>query len=129
MGFYDEQIKKADREIEQLLSDIEKKKSRIAELRLFKKDCEAKRQRDDTYSNNLLQVLADGGIKSDEQRKEILLHLQEYISARNEQYSDEGISEQTEETNTETITNVDETTSTVSTGIYQNSYIHTKPNS
>ena len=83
MGFYDEQIKKADREIEKLLSDIEKKKSRIAELRLFKKDCEAKRQRDDTYSNSLLQVLADGGIKSDEQRKEILLHLQEYISARN----------------------------------------------
>lgn len=129
MGFYDEQIKKADREIEKLLSDIEKKKNRIAELRLFKKDCEAKRQRDDTYSNSLLQVLADGGIKSDEQRKEILLHLQEYISARNEQNSDEGISEQTEETNTETITNVDKTTSAVSTGIYQNSYIHTKPNS
>ena len=55
MSVFDEKIKQTEREIGKLLSDIEKKKARIAELRIFKKDCEAKRQRDNTYSDSLLQ--------------------------------------------------------------------------
>ena len=56
MSVFDEKIKRTEREIEKLLSDIEKKKARITELRIFKKDCEAKRQRDNTYSDSLLQM-------------------------------------------------------------------------
>ena len=41
MSVFDEKIKRTERKIEKLLSDIEKKKARIAELRLSKKDFEA----------------------------------------------------------------------------------------
>ena len=127
MSVFDEKIKRTEREIEKLLSDIEKKKARITELRIFKKDCEAKRQRDNTYSDSLLQVLADGGITSDEQRNEVLLHLKEYIASRDLQNADDTVSAGSSYTEQDEITEAEEMTVS-STAAYQNAvYPNSKP--
>lgn len=127
MSVFDEKIKRTEREIEKLLSDIEKKKARIAELRLSKKDFEAKRQRDNTYSDIFLQVLADGGITSDEQRNEVLLHLKEYVASRDLQNADDIVSAGSSDTEQDEITEAEEMTAT-STAAYQNAvYPNSKP--
>lgn len=82
MGIYDEKIKKANREIEKLLADIEKKKARIEELRNAKKQYEAERTRDATFSDSFLKLLVEGGIKSDEQRNAVLAHIEDFIIAQ-----------------------------------------------
>ena len=127
MSVFDEKIKRTEREIEKLLSDIEKKKARIAELRLSKKDFEAKRQRDNTYSDSFLQVLADGGITSDEQRNEVLLHLKEYIASRDLQNADDTVSAGSSDREHDEITEAEEMTVS-STAAYQNAvYPNSKP--
>ena len=127
MSVFDEKIKQTEREIGKLLSDIEKKKARITELRIFKKDCEAKRQRDNTYSDSFLQVLADGGITSDEQRNEVLLHLKEYIASRDLQNADDTVSAGSSYTEQDEITEAEEMTVS-STTAYQNAvYSNSKP--
>ena len=123
MSVFDEKIKQTEREIEKLLSDIEKKKARITELRIFKKDCEAKRQRDNTYSDIFLQVLADGGITSDEQRNEVLLHLKEYIASRDLQNADDTVSAGSSDTEQDEITEAEEMTVST-TAAYQNAVYH-----
>lgn len=127
MSVFDEKIKRTEREIEKLLSDIEKKKARITELRIFKKDCEAKRQRDNTYSDSFLQVLADGGITSDEQRNEVLLHLKEYIASRDLQNAVDTVSAGSPDREQDEITEAEEMTVS-STAAYQNAvYPNSKP--
>ncbi len=130
MSVFDEKIKRTEREIEKLLSDIEKKKARITELRLSKKDFEAKRQRDNTYSDSFLQVLADGGITSDEQRNEVLLHLKEYIASRDlqnadDQNADDTVSAGSSDTEQDEITEAEEmivsTTAAYQNAVYSNS--------
>lgn len=124
MSVFDEKIKRTEREIEKLLSDIEKKKARIAELRLSKKDFEAKRQRDNTYSDSFLQVLADGEITSDEQRNEVLLHLKEYIASRDLQNADDTVSAGSSDTEQDEITEAEEMTVST-TAVYQDPHILT----
>ena len=124
MSVFDEKIKRTEREIEKLLSDIEKKKARIAELRLSKKEKKKKRQRDNTYSDSFLQVLADGGITSDEQRNEVLLHLKEYIASRDLQDTDDTVSTRSSDTEQDEITEAEEMTVST-TAVYQDPHILT----
>lgn len=127
MSVFDEKIKRTEREIEKLLSDIEKKKARIAELRLSKKDFEAKRQRDNTYSDSFLQVLADGGITSDEQRNEVLLHLKEYIASRDLQNADDTVSAGSSNTEHDEITEAEEMTVSSTAAYHNAAYPNSKP--
>lgn len=127
MSVFDEKIKQTEREIGKLLSDIEKKKARIAELRLSKKDFEAKRQRDNTYSDSFLQVLADGGITSDEQRNEVMLHLREYVASRDLQNAYDTVSAGSSDREQDEITEAEEMTVST-TAAYQNAvYPNSKP--
>ena len=94
MNIYDEKIKKANREIEKLLNDIDKRKARIEELRNLKKQCEIAKTRDAAFSDSFLQLLIENGINSDEQRKAVLAHIEDFIIAQ----EIEGSEEVTEET-------------------------------
>ena len=62
MSLHDDFIKKAYKEIEKLTADIEKKKSRIVELRASIKKHEADRTRDSEFSDTILRLLSDNGI-------------------------------------------------------------------
>lgn len=82
MNNHDEMIKKAKKEIDKLTSDIEKKKSRIAKLREDIKKYEAAIVRDNEFSNNFLKLLAENGVTSDEDRKEMISKIEELILTR-----------------------------------------------
>ena len=79
MGIYDDKIKKANREIEKLLADIEKKKARIAKLRADIKQYETDRARDNEFSENLLKLMSENGITSDEDRKAVLSKVEDLM--------------------------------------------------
>ena len=79
MGIYDEKIKKANREIEKLLADIEKKKARIAKLRTDIKQYETDKARDNEFSENLLKLMSENGITSDEDRKAVLSKVEDLM--------------------------------------------------
>ena len=79
MGIYDEKIKKANREIEKLLADIEKKKVRIAKLRADIKQYETDRARDNEFSENLIKLMSENGITSDEDRKAVLSKVEDLM--------------------------------------------------
>ena len=95
MKIYDEKIKKANREIEKLLTDIEKKKARIEELRNLKKQCETAKTRDAAFSDSFLNLLIENGINSDEQRKAVLAHIEDFIIAQEIESSEEVTEETT----------------------------------
>ena len=130
MNFYDEQIKRADREISKLNADIDKKKARIAEWKQVKKRCETEKQRDTAYSDTFMQILYDGKIKTDEQRSEILLHIKQYIAAMNDENFDEPFLEDFEkvdETENTAITENEENVQTENSVNYQNPlYTHNR---
>ena len=79
MGIYDEKIKKANREIEKLLADIEKKKVRIAKLRADIKQYETDKARDNEFSDSLLKLMSENGITSDEDRKAVLSKVEDLM--------------------------------------------------
>lgn len=79
MGIYDDKIKKANREIEKLLADIEKKKVRIAKLRADIKQYETDKARDNEFSENLLKLMSENGITSDEDRKAVLSKVEDLM--------------------------------------------------
>ena len=79
MGIYDEKIKKANREIEKLLADIEKKKARVSKLRAEIKQYETDRARDNEFSENLIKLMSENGITSDEDRKAVLSKVEDLM--------------------------------------------------
>lgn len=81
MSLHDDFIKKAYKEIEKLTADIEKKKSRIVELRTSIKKHEADRTRDSEFSDTILRLLSDNGIDTDEARAGVLESFEECILA------------------------------------------------
>lgn len=81
MSLHDDFIKKAYKEIDKLTADIEKKKSRIVELRASIKKHEADRTRDSEFSDTILRLLSDNGIDTDEARASVLESFEECILA------------------------------------------------
>ena len=81
MSLHDDFIKKAYKEIDKLTADIEKKKSRIVELRASIKKHEADRTRDSEFSDTILRLLSDNGIDTDEARAGVLESFEECILA------------------------------------------------
>lgn len=81
MSLHDDFIKKAYKEIEKLTADIEKKKSRIVELRASIKKHIADRTRDSEFSDTILRLLSDNGIDTDEARASVLESFEECILA------------------------------------------------
>ena len=65
MSLHDDFIKKAYKEIDKLTADIEKKKSRIVELRASIKKHETDRTRDSEFSDTILRLLSDNGIDTE----------------------------------------------------------------
>ena len=127
MNFYDEQIKRADREISKLNADIDKKKARIAEWKQVRKRCETEKQRDTAYSDTFMQILYDGKIKTDEQRSEILLHIKQYIAAMNDENFDEPVSEDFKKVTETENTAITENVQTENSVNYQNPlYTHNR---
>lgn len=133
MNIHDEFIKKANREIDKLTSDVEKKKARIAELRSAIKTHEAEKTRDSEFSDNLIKLMSDNGVTSDEDRKAVLSKFEEFMLEREIEKSENSptektvvLSESNETENNTTITssgnaNVDPTVR------YQNSAYPYKP--
>ena len=81
MSLHDDFIKKAYKEIDKLTADIEKKKSRIVELRASIKKHEADRTRDSEFSDTIIRLLSDNGIDTDEARASVLESFEECILA------------------------------------------------
>lgn len=81
MNLHDDFIKKAYKEIDKLTADIEKKKSRIVELRASIKKHEADRTRDSELSDTILRLLSENGIDTDEARASVLESFEECILA------------------------------------------------
>ena len=81
MSLHDDFIKKAYKEIDKLTADIEKKKSRIVELRASIKKHETDRTRDSEFSDTILRLLSDNGIDTDEARAGVLESIEECILA------------------------------------------------
>ena len=81
MSLHDDFIKKAYKEIDKLTADIEKKKSRIVELRASIKKHETDRTRDSEFSDTILRLLSDNGIDTDEARAGVLESFEECILA------------------------------------------------
>ena len=106
MNIYDDKIKKANKEIEKLHTDIEKKKARNEELRNFKKQCEAEKTRDAAFSDNFLKLLVENGINSDEQRKAVLAHIEDFIISQEIERSEEVTEEKTTDTAEVTVTTI-----------------------
>lgn len=79
MSIYDDKIKKANREIEKLLADIDKKKARIAKLRADIKQYETDKARDNEFSENLIKLMSENGITSDEDRKAVLSKVEDLM--------------------------------------------------
>lgn len=79
MNIHEDFIKKANKEIEKLTADIEKKKARIAELKSEIKKHEAEKARDNDFSADLIKLLNDNGITSDEDRKDMLSKIKEMM--------------------------------------------------
>ncbi|MDD6489220.1 MAG: hypothetical protein PUG48_05335 [Clostridia bacterium] len=79
MNIHDEFIKKANREIDKLTVDVEKKKARIAELRSAIKIHETEKTRDSEFSDNLIKLMSDNGVTSDEDRKAVLSKFEEFM--------------------------------------------------
>lgn len=82
MNIHDEYIKKANKEIDRLTSDIEKKKVRIAELRSAIKTHEAEKTRDSEFSDKVMKLLSDNGVNSDDDRKAILAKFEDLMLER-----------------------------------------------
>lgn len=79
MSNYDELIKKAQREIEKLTADIEKKKTRITELKEAIKKYEARKVSNRQLSAKMITTMEECGIDSEADREAIMQKMQEYI--------------------------------------------------
>ena len=79
MSNYDELIKKAQKEIEKLTADIEKKKTRITELKEAIKKYEARKVSNRQLSAKMITTMEECGIDSEADREAIMQKMQEYI--------------------------------------------------
>ena len=96
MNIHEDFIKKANKEIEKLTADIEKKKVRIAELKSEIKKHEAEKARDNDFSADLIKLLNDNGITSDEDRKDMLSKIKEMLSEIETEKKDTQAEEETQ---------------------------------
>lgn len=79
MNIHEDFIKKANKEIDKLTADIEKKKARIAELKSDIKKHEAERTRDSEFSDKVMKLLSNNGVNSDEDRKIVFSKFEEFM--------------------------------------------------
>ena len=79
MNVHEDFIRKANREIDKLTADIEKKKARIAELKAAIKQHEAEKARDSEFSDKVMKLLSDNGVNSDEDRKTVFSKFEEFM--------------------------------------------------
>ena len=134
MNFHEDFIKKATKEIEKLTADIEKKKARIAELKSEIKKHEAEKARDNDFSADLIKLLNDNGVTSDEERKAMLSKIEEIMlememEKTETQAEEEETQPQTESTvldNAPTANNEEKVNSATSS-VYQNPQYPYKP--
>ena len=82
MNIHENFIKKANKEISKLTADIENKKARIAKLREEIKIHEEERERDSQFSDQLIKLMNDNGVKSEEDRKELLSKFEDLLLER-----------------------------------------------
>lgn len=133
MNIHDEFIKKANREIDKLTADVEKKKARIAELRLAIKTHEAEKTRDSEFSDNLIKLMSDNGVTSDEDRKAVLSKFEEFMLEREIGKSENPTTEETvvlsesSEIENNTAVTSNENTNAAQTVRYQNPAYPYKP--
>ncbi len=79
MSNYDDLIRKAQKEIEKLTADIEKKKTRITELKEAIKKYEARKVSNRQLSAKMITTMEECGIDSEADREAIMQKMQEYI--------------------------------------------------
>ena len=133
MNIHEDFIKKANKEIEKLTADIEKKKARISELKSEIKKHEAEKARDNDFSADLIKLLNDKGITSDEDRKAMLSKIEEMMLEIEMEKADTQAEEetmvQTESTvsDNEPAVNNEEKTNSATSSVYQNTQYPYRP--
>lgn len=133
MNIHEDFIKKANKEIEKLTAGIEKKKARIAELKSEIKKHEAEKARDNDFSADLIKLLNDNGVTSDEERKAMLSKIEEIMiemeMKKTETQAEEETQPQTESTvsDNEPAVNNEEKTNSATSSVYQNTQYPYRP--
>ena len=133
MNIHEDFIKKANKEIEKLTADIEKKKARISELKADIKKHEAEKARDNDFSADLIKLLNDNGVTSDEERKAMLSKIEEIMiemeMKKTETQAEEETQPQTESTvsDNEPAVNNEEKTNSATSSVYQNTQYPYRP--
>ena len=80
MNAYDEKIIAIEKKIKKLLDDIDKKKARVAELRLECKQLQA--DKDKEYSEKFISAIREYGVQSEEDRQALIETITELLAER-----------------------------------------------
>ena len=87
MNAYDEKIIALEKKIKKLLDDIDKKKARVAELRLECKQLQA--DKDKEYSEKFISAIREYGVQSEEDRQALIETITELLAERSSSDSSE----------------------------------------
>ena len=87
MNVYDEKIIALEKKIKKLLDDIDKKKARVAELRLECKQLQA--DKDKEYSEKFISAIREYGVQSEEDRQALIETITELLAERSSSDSSE----------------------------------------
>ena len=80
MNAYDEKIIAIEKKIKKLLEDIDKKKARVAELRLECKQLQS--NKDKEYSEMFIRAIKEYGVQSEEDRQALIETITELLAER-----------------------------------------------
>ena len=87
MNAYDEKIIAIEKKIKKLLDNIDKKKARVAELRLECKQLQA--DKDKEYSEKFISAIREYGVQSEEDRQALIETITELLAERSSSCSSE----------------------------------------
>ena len=80
MNAYDERIIAIEKKIKKLLEDIDKKKARVAELRLECKQLQS--NKDKEYSEMFIRAIKEYGVQSEEDRQALIETITELLAEK-----------------------------------------------
>lgn len=80
MNAYDERIIAIEKKIKKLLEDIDKKKARVAELRLECKQLQS--NKDKEYSEMFIRTIKEYGVQSEEDRQALIETITELLAEK-----------------------------------------------